>query len=189
MSAALLRIMLTPFYQRWHDSPTSLLLVRHQLLSNLTSAVRHSLPAPSHKVSPSNHSGRGPLAPHLKVPGYMVSRPQVVASLTPLQLGVGVKGGCEAMVHSVSSKRSSSSSPSQCWTLLLDFSNAFNNISRESMSTQIRQSVPSITAWMESCYSCQPFLCFGQDSISSCCGVQWVTLWALWVLPLPSNPW
>ena len=39
------------------------------------------------------------------------------------------------------------------------------------MFVEIRCRIPSISAWMESCYSCQPLL-LGEDSIHSCCGVQ-----------------
>ena len=101
----------------------------------------------------------------------MVCRSLAFSSLTPLQLGVGVKGGCEVIVHAVSNLLSSSS-PSSCWTLMLDFTNAFNSVNREAMFVQIRQRIPSIAAWMESCYSCQPILHFGQDYVFSCCGVQ-----------------
>ena len=40
------------------------------------------------------------------------------------------------------------------------------------MFVEFRQHIPSLSAWMESCYSCQPVLLFGKDSIHSCCGVQ-----------------
>ena len=40
------------------------------------------------------------------------------------------------------------------------------------MFVEIRRHIPSISAWMESCYSCQPLLLLGKDSIHSCCGVQ-----------------
>ncbi len=86
------------------------------------------------------------------------SRSSAISSLTPLQLGVGVKGGCEAIIHSTSHLLSSSNDPDQCWCLFLDFSNAFNCISRESMFAEIRQRIPHLAAWMESCYSCQPLL-------------------------------
>ena len=38
----------------------------------------------------------------------------ILSLLTPLQLGVGVRGGCEAIVHAVSKL---AASDSQCWTL------------------------------------------------------------------------
>jgi len=55
------------------------------------------------------------------------------------------------------------------WCLFLDFSNFF---SRESMFAEVRQLTPNLAAWMESCYSCQPLLHLGEDTIHSCCGVQ-----------------
>ena len=66
----------------------------------------------------------------------------------------------------------SSSTTDQCWSLLLDFSNAFNCIDREVMFAETRIHIPTLSAWMESCYSCQPFLLLGKESIRSCCGVQ-----------------
>ena len=93
------------------------------------------------------------------------------SSLAPLQLGVGVGGGCEAIIHATS-QLMSSSPVNQRWSLFLDFTNAFNSISWEVMFEEIRQRFPSLSAWMESCYSCQPFLLLGGDSICSCCGVQ-----------------
>ena len=48
------------------------------------------------------------------------SRAATNSLLIPLQLGVGVRGGCEAIVHAVS--RLTTSLPNdRCWTLMLDF--------------------------------------------------------------------
>ena len=62
--------------------------------------------------------------------------------------------------------------PDEQWTLLLDFTNAFNNISRDYMFEEFRSHVPAISAWMENCYAAQPILHLGEDMILSCCGVQ-----------------
>ena len=40
------------------------------------------------------------------------------------------------------------------------------------MFVEFRRHLPGLSAWMESCYSCLPFLHLGDDSIRSCCGVQ-----------------
>ena len=93
------------------------------------------------------------------------------AYLAPLQLGVSVKGGCEAVIHSVSHLMSSGQ-PDQRWVLLLDFTNAFNTINRNSMFEEFRVHIPGLSAWKESCYSGQPFLHLGSDTILSCYGVQ-----------------
>ena len=99
----------------------------------------------------------------VRVPAFSV--------LARLQLGVSVRGGCEAIVHATSHLLSSLPDE-QHWTLMLDFTNAFNNISREAMFVEFRSCLPGPSAWMESCYSCQPFLHLGKDTIHSCCGVQ-----------------
>ena len=62
--------------------------------------------------------------------------------------------------------------PLERWTLLLDFSNAFKSINRDRMFQEIRARIPSMAAWMESCYGVQPILHLGADSILSCSGVQ-----------------
>ena len=82
-----------------------------------------------------------------------------------------VRGGCEAIIHSVS-HLTSSAPPQQRWVLLLDFRNAFNSINRESMFGEFRRRIPSLSPWMESCYSSQPPLYFGSNTIYSRCGVQ-----------------
>ena len=94
-----------------------------------------------------------------------------VSLFSPLQMGVSVRGGCEAIVHATS-RLMSSLPDEQRWTLLLDFKNAFNSINREAMFVEFRRCLPGLSAWMESCYSCQPLLHLGTNSIRSCCGVQ-----------------
>ena len=98
-------------------------------------------------------------------------RSEVYSVLTPLQLGVCVKGGCEAIIHATSHLMSSFPTD-QRWTLLLDFSNTFNSVDPEAMFAEFREHIPSLSAWMESCYSCQPHLLLGKETIRSCCGVQ-----------------
>ena len=40
------------------------------------------------------------------------------------------------------------------------------------MFMEFRRRIPSLSAWIESCYSSQPLLYLGSDTINSCCGVQ-----------------
>ena len=70
----------------------------------------------------------------------LAALPGALSVLSPLQLGVNVKGGCEAIIHAVSHIMSSVPS-TQKWTLLLDFSNAFNSISRQAMFEQLLDGV------------------------------------------------
>ena len=44
--------------------------------------------------------------------------------------------------------------------------------SMEAMFREFRQHAPSLSPWIESCYSGQPNLLLGEHSIRSCCGVQ-----------------
>jgi hypothetical protein len=99
---------------------------------------------------------------------------QIVAtSLPPLQVGVGTPGGAEAIIHSVRHLLEDPSiSPNSKWTLMLDFSNAFNSVDRSKMFTEIRDRIPGLSSWVESCYNSRPILHFGSHIIYSCCGVQ-----------------
>ena len=93
--------------------------------------------------------------------------------LSPLQVGVGIPVGCESIVHSVVSLQEDFSIPpeSRC-ALLVDFSNAFNSVNRACMFQEVRSRIPSMAAWVESCYGSQPLLYFGDHKLFSCCGVQ-----------------
>ena len=99
------------------------------------------------------------------------TRPATLSLLALLQLEVEVKGVCEVIIHATSHLMFTAS-PNYRWTLLVDFSNVFNNISREAMFVEMRKHIPSLSAWMEACYSCQPFLYLGENTIHSCCRVQ-----------------
>ena len=91
-----------------------------------------------------------------------VGLPQVLLACTPATFG---KLFCVPLLASGLPDEERS-------TLLLDFTNAFNSISRKSMFVEFRRHLPGLPAWMESCYSCQPLLHLGKDVIHSCCGVQ-----------------
>ena len=56
--------------------------------------------------------------------------------------------------------------------LLIDFSNAFNSVSREHMFRETRASLPGLSSWVECCYSTELHLLFGDYSLLSRCGVQ-----------------
>ena len=56
---------------------------------------------------------------------------------SPTQLGVGVKDGCEIIVHSVISLIDIYSSSTDKCLLKIDFKNAFNIVSRESIISQV----------------------------------------------------
>ena len=93
--------------------------------------------------------------------------------LTPLQVGVGVKAGCEAVVHSVAHIIERGDLPLLSrWILLIDSSNAFNCVSRQHMFRETCARLPGLSSWVEFCYSTESHLFFGDHSLLSCCGVQ-----------------
>ena len=100
-------------------------------------------------------------------------RSEAESLLSPLQLGVSVKAGGEAIIHAVSSFiRDPDILPDNRCCLLLDFRNAFNSISRQHMLEEFRRRLPGLSAWMECCYGSHSFLHFGEHSILSQSGVQ-----------------
>ena len=93
-------------------------------------------------------------------------------TLTLLQVSVGVISGCEARVHADSSVLENESiAPGHCWTLLIDFTNAFNSIDCEYMFQKVKARIPSMSPWMNSWYQSQPLLHFGDRTNLSCPGV------------------
>ena len=111
--------------------------------------------------------------PDLKMP--FMSCPVWCCSqyLTLHQVGVGVKFGCECMVHSVYHTLEDSNLPAnEKWTLLLNFSNAFNCISRAYMFEEFRSYILSLSAWIKSLYGSQPIIYLGTNTILSCSWVQ-----------------
>ncbi len=100
-------------------------------------------------------------------------RLSAVNYLSPLQLGVGIPNGAEALVHAIRNVLLDDSIPSdKKYVLQLDLSNAFNNVSRLCMFDSIRKHLPLISGWMELCYRSSPYLHFGENIILSQCGVQ-----------------
>ena len=70
---------------------------------------------------------------------------------SPIQMGVGVPGGCEAAVHAC--RRFVLNMPDDFFVVKLDFSNAFNCLHRDSMLESIKQSVPGIYSFCLLSYS------------------------------------
>jgi len=68
--------------------------------------------------------------------------------LAPRQLGVGVSGGAEAMVHATSTFLLSSS-PWQA-VVKLDFIDAFNTVRRDSMLETVAQDLPEFFNYVSS---------------------------------------
>ena len=93
--------------------------------------------------------------------------------LAPNQLGVGVRGGCEALIHAANAIYNNNNIPLENkWVLQIDMENAFNSINRETMLSEIRARCPKLSAWAEFCYGCPTHLFFGKHRLSSLTGPQ-----------------
>ena len=91
------------------------------------------------------------------------------ALLAPHQLGVGIKGGCEAVIHSV--REAVSQNPDK-WVLQVDLENAFNRVSRSHVLSEVARLLPDCLPWAVTCYGRASNLQFGKTSLSSSSGVQ-----------------
>ena len=88
-------------------------------------------------------------------------------------MGVGVKGGAEAIIHSTKifyEKILTSSSSSGI--LQIDFCTAFNSIKRSEMLKAFASSMPGIAAFTNSCYSQHSQLFYDKFIVSSESGIQ-----------------
>jgi hypothetical protein len=71
--------------------------------------------------------------------------------LSPVQLGVGTAGGCEAAVHAT--RRYLETMPPDWVMVKLDFSNAFNSLHRSDMLLAVRDRLPELYAYCFSAYA------------------------------------
>ena len=89
---------------------------------------------------------------------------------SPLQLGVGVPGGCEAAFHSV--RRFLDGMPIDWGLVKIDFCNAFNSISAKVMLEAVGLHLPKLYRFCHMSYVMHSSLLFGEFLISSEVGVQ-----------------
>jgi len=83
----------------------------------------------------------------------------------PRQLGVIIRGGCEAAIHSA--RRYLQSLAPGHVMVKLDFANAFNSLHRSDMLLSVRDRLPELYAFCLSSYSQPSFLYFGSHVILS----------------------
>ncbi len=94
------------------------------------------------------------------------------AILLPRQLGVGAKGGAEAISHAARQYLSNMDTESDCVMVKLDFTNAFNSIRRDCMIESVNQHIPELMDYVTSCYGGCSSLLFGPYTVDSAEGVQ-----------------
>ena len=94
--------------------------------------------------------------------------PDALQILSPLQVGVGLPTGCEAILHSVMNvHKNPCIPPDQRFTLLVDFSNAFNSVDRTVMFQEVRSRILTLAPWTECSYGSRPLLLLNDQSILS----------------------
>jgi Reverse transcriptase (RNA-dependent DNA polymerase) len=90
--------------------------------------------------------------------------------LAPRQLGVGIKGGAEALAHAAR-QYLATMSPDQVF-VKLDFSNAFNALRRDSMMEAVALHLPHLLPYVISAYGSSSSLRYEHGAIDSSEGIQ-----------------
>jgi hypothetical protein len=95
---------------------------------------------------------------------------RLIPILSPRQLGVGVKGGGEAIVHAARGFLLDLN-PEEV-LVKLDFTNAFNTVRRDVILEAVAELSPELFHYVSSCYGASSDLCFGDHVLKSAEGVQ-----------------
>ena len=93
--------------------------------------------------------------------------PQLATYLSPLQVGVGTRGGTEQAYFRFQDTLHKHGSTMGKVALFFDFKNAFNLCSRSKMFEEVRKHCPGISAWVEFCYRDEPYLFFADNLLSN----------------------
>jgi len=80
-------------------------------------------------------------------------REEALQYFQPLQLGVGVHGGAEAVLHAFNRAIRNPSLDPEALLILVDFVNAFNEVNRQFFLDAVRMQFPAIYRWVLFCYS------------------------------------
>jgi len=88
----------------------------------------------------------------------------------PTQLGVGVKGGCEALIHAA--RHFLTNKDLDEAFVKLDFVNAFNSVRRDSLFEAVAQHRPDLLEYVLSSYATASVLWVGDSYIMSAEGIQ-----------------
>ena len=92
--------------------------------------------------------------------------------LEPSQVGVGTKGGSEAVIHSLRGRLARHQNHPDMIVAVTDLSNAFNCIDRSAFRAQARRVVPRTAPWVDFCYDAPSWLVFGHTKLQSMRGIQ-----------------
>ena len=94
------------------------------------------------------------------------------AHLEPVQVGVGSKGGAEAIIHVARQWLHRNRSEVDKVLVTLDLENAFNSIDRSAFLAAARQICPGIVPWVDFCYREPSYLVLGGRRLTSGRGIQ-----------------
>ena len=100
----------------------------------------------------------------------MKFQPEAAEALLPLQVGVGIPGATEAVIHKV--REWMRSAPPDHALLQVDFANAFNTIDRSAMLSAIARRCPKFLPYATFCYGASTPLIGDTFSLESCTGTQ-----------------
>ena len=98
--------------------------------------------------------------------------PDMRSILEPIQLGVGTKLGCEAIVHAVRGWLARNILNQDKCVVTLDLANAFNSVDRVAFMKAVRQHCPCIAPWIDFCYANPSVLSLEGTPLSSSRGIQ-----------------
>ena len=94
------------------------------------------------------------------------------AFFSPVQLGVGVKGGAETIVHAVEHQILKNKNVADYVLLKIDLENAFNRVDRTKFLEFVKEKFPEIYHWVRCCYMGAPLLLYGPYKLVSAEGTQ-----------------
>jgi hypothetical protein len=98
--------------------------------------------------------------------------PAVSEYLEPHQVGVGVRGGAEGLVHAFNRLVAEQQHSPDLVVVSLDFQNAFNTVDRNRMLEEVIRHRPSISHYVEMSYGCAARQYVGPHVVESTTGVQ-----------------
>ena len=92
--------------------------------------------------------------------------------LCPHQVGVGISGGAEALIHTCRSWQAKNKGDATKVLVQVDIRNAFNCLFRTHIREKTRSRLPALTPWVDYCYAVDSRLHFGPHVLESRRGVQ-----------------
>ena len=108
--------------------------------------------------------------------------PNAAAQLKPLQVGIGVKGSCEAVAHSLRfTVTDNSIILEECWSRLADFYNGFNMGDRGQFLEEVRVHFSQFYLCAVTSYGQYLYMNFSDIRLNSEAGVQQGDPW----VPIP----